>query len=170
MIELNIKQLKNKRITRETLINELREAQLDKSAYSLYMDPLIYSSQASLQLFTSMVKNKLYQASADTRDVIDELAPAYKEYAAFKGSDLNPTSFNSDILETQTYYIRDEQTGKMKPMQMLSFVQPYNVTKFHEDEYEMRKGLKAKYAQPEYGTPEYRDWAKSEAVLDSLQR
>ncbi len=163
MIELNIKQLKNKRITRETLINELREAQLDKSAYSLYMDPLIYSSQASLQLFTSMVKNKLYQASADTRDVIDELAPAYKEYAAFKGSDLNPTSFNSDILETQTYYIRDEQTGKMKPMQMLSFVQPYNVTKFHEDEYEMRKGLKAKYAQPEYGTPEYRDWAKSEA-------
>lgn len=163
MLDLNIQQLENKKIGRETLINELRDAQLDKSAYSLYMDPLIYSSQVSLQLFTSMVKNKLYQASADTRDVIDELAPVYKEYAEFKGADLNPTSFNSDILETQTYYIRDEQTGKMKPMQMLSFVQPYNVTKFHEDEYQMRKDLKARYAQPEYGTPEYREWAKSDA-------
>lgn len=161
MLELNIQQLENKKVGRETLIKELREAQLDKSKYSALMDPLIYSSQVSLQLFSSMLKNKLYQAASDTRDVIDELAPVYREYAEYKGADVNPTEFNDDVLETYTYYIRDEQTGKRKPMELLSFVQPYNVTKFQEAEYQMRKDLKTKYKQPEYGTPEYKEWAKS---------
>jgi hypothetical protein len=161
MLKLNVKQIKNKMVGRDTLIKELRDAQLDKSKYSTLMDPLIYSRQTSLQLFSSLLKNKLYQAASDTRDVVDELAPAYREYAEYKGSDLNPTTFNDEILDTYTYYIRDEETGKRKPMQLLSFIQPYDVTKFQEAEYQMRKDLKAKYKQPEYGTPEYKEWAKS---------
>lgn len=161
LLDLNVSQLQNKKILRETLIKELRDAQLDKSKYSMFMDPLIYSSQVSLQLFTSLVKNKLYQAASDTRDVVDELAPAYREYAEYKGADVNPTTFNDEVLETYTYYIRDEKTGRRKPMELLSFIQPYNVTKYHDAEYQMKKDLKAKYKQPEYGTTEYKDWTKS---------
>jgi hypothetical protein len=161
MIKLNIQQLENKKTARATLIRQLRDAQLDKSLYSVYMDPLMYSSETSIQLFTSMIKNKLYQAAADTRDVVDELAPAYREYAEYKGADVNPSTFNDEILETYTYYIRDEKTGKKKAINLLSFIQPYNVTKYQEAEYQMRKDLKAKYKQPEYGTPEYKEWAKS---------
>jgi hypothetical protein len=161
MIKLNIEQLKNKKTARATLIRQLRDAQLDKSLYSVYMDPLMYASETSIQLFTSMIKNKLYQAAADTRDVVDELAPAYREYAEYKGSDVNPSTFNDEILETYTYYVRDEKTGRKKAMNLLSFIQPYDVTKFQEAEYQMRKDLKARYKQPEYGTPEYKEWAKS---------
>jgi hypothetical protein len=163
LIELNIEQLENKKLGRETLLNELREAQTDKSGYSVYMDPLMYSTQVTLQLFGSMVKNKLYQASADTREIIDELAPIYREYANYKGSDIDPKKFNSEILETQVYYVDDPKTGFKKRMEILSFVQPYDVTKFHEDEYSMRKTLAEKYEMPKNVDYEvFKEWKKSD--------
>jgi hypothetical protein len=59
-LKLNIQQLENKKIGRETLIKELREAQKDKSAFSYLLDPIVYSSQASLQMFAMTLKNKMY--------------------------------------------------------------------------------------------------------------
>lgn len=159
--QFTLEHIKNKKPSRENILKELRESQTDKSGYSYLMDPLIYSSQVTLQLFTSMVKNKMYQANNDTLDVVNKLAPAYENYKKYKGSDVNPIEFNKDILETHTYYVEDPKTGFRKPMEMLTFVQPYDITAFNNAEYEMRKKLKEKYGTPKYGTEEYKDWRES---------
>jgi hypothetical protein len=148
LIELNIKQLSNKKVTRETLVNQLREAQIDKSAYSYMMDPIIYSSQVSLQMFASHLKNKLYQASDDTREIVDDLAPIYREFAAIKGNDLDPRKFNEDILETHSYYVLDNNSGYRKEIQLLSFVQPYDSGKYYKAEHDIKRTLREKYQMP----------------------
>jgi len=164
LVKLNVKQLQNKKVSREALVNELREAQIDKSAYSYLMDPIIYSSQVSLQLFASHLKNKMYQASDDTREIVDELAPIYREYAAFKGSDIDPKKFNEDILETHSYYVLDNVSGYRKEMKLLSFVQPYDSGRFYKAEYEIKKSLRTKYAMPnmykEYEV--FKEWRDSD--------
>jgi len=159
--KMTVEQLEGRKLGLETIVNELREAQTDKSAYSVYMDPMMYSSQTTLQLFTSIIKNKKYQANNDTNDVIDRLAPIYNSYKNSKGSDTDPKKFNEDILETHTYYIKDEKTGFRKAVEMLSFVQPYDITRFNTAEYEMRKNLKDKFKVPKYNTPEYEKWRGS---------
>ena len=148
LLDINKQQWLNKKIGRETIINELREAQTDKSWYSVMMDPIMYSSQVTLQLFASMVKNKLYQASADTRDVIDTLAPIYREYAASRGADLNPKNFNEPILETHVYYVEDPETGRKKRTEILTFVQPYDVTRYNQAEYDMLKKAAVDFEKP----------------------
>ena len=163
VIKLNVKQLENKKLAVETLRNELKYAQTDKTGYSLYMDPLIYSTQVTLQLFTSVLKSKMYQASADTRDIADEVAPYYRAYAEAYGPDINPKTFNAAISETYTYYKADPKSGRKLPMKILALIQPYDVDKYHRAEYEMRKDLKVKHGMPEPGSDieVYRTWRDS---------
>ena len=167
IVELTVNQLKNKIISRETLINELRTAQKDKGQYSYMMDPFIYSSQVTLQLFATLVKNQLYMANEKTRETIDELAPAYREYVAFKGPDLNPKVFNEDILEVVKHFVRNPRTGKRELMDILSFVQPYNIINYHTEEYNALKALKEKYKRPskETNPEEYVKWRKSPVAI-----
>jgi len=73
-LALNVHQLKNLKIGRETLIRELTEAQKDKTSFSYLLDPLVYSSQVSLQLFSVMLKNKFYEANEDTQTIIYQVA------------------------------------------------------------------------------------------------
>lgn len=164
LVELNVKQLQNKKVSRETLVNELREGQTDKSSYSYLMDPIIYSSQVSLQMFASHLKNKMYQASDDTREIVDDLAPIYREYAAIKGNDIDPKKFNEDILETHSYYILDNASGYRKEVKMLSFVQPYDSGRYYTAEYEIKRSLRTKYGMPnmykEYEA--FKEWRTSD--------
>lgn len=162
VVKLNTEQIKNKIVGRETLISELRDAQTDKSGYSVYMDPIMYSSQISIQLFGSMVKSKLYQASDDVREIVDELAPSYEAFAAVKGTGINPVEFNSDILETHTYYVLDPESGRRKPMEILTLVQKYDVTKFNSELYAMKKSLAEKHGKPtNVDRDEYLKWKRS---------
>ena len=147
-LKLNIEQLKNKRIGRETLIKELREAQKDKSAFSYLLDPIVYSSQASLQMFAMTLKNKMYEANDDTQEIAYKVADAYRKFAAIKGSGINPVTFNDDILEVHEYMIKDKETGEMKKERMLTFVQPLDVTGYRKAEAAMYDGLNTKYAIP----------------------
>ena len=154
-----LEELEKKRLGSESLANELREAQKDKSSYSALMDPIMYSSQVTLQLFASLVKEKHYQANEDTKNVANRLAPAYRKYADAKGADINPVSFNSDILEEHIYYINDPKTGGKKKMTMLSLVQPY--IGYEEAEYKMSQELRKKYNVPKRDDKEYKTWKKS---------
>jgi hypothetical protein len=147
-IALNIKQLENKKIGRETLINELREAQKDKSAFSYLLDPIVYSSQASLQMFALTLKNKMYEANDDTQEVAYRVADAYRKFAESKGSGVNPVTFNEDILEVHEYMVRDPETGESKKERMLTFVQPLDVTAYRKAESAMYEGLNTKYGIP----------------------
>jgi hypothetical protein len=103
-IALNVKQLDNLRVTRATLINELKESQKDKSAFSLFADPLIHSSQVGLQLFSMLLKDKFYQANDKTRDSIQVIGDALKKYADATGkSTIDVAKFYEDIIEEQEY-------------------------------------------------------------------
>lgn len=165
LIALNIEQLNNKRINRATLIKELSEAQRDKSSFSYLLDPIIYSSQAGLQMFASMLKEKMYQANDDTRDDIAELSAAYKEFMKTKGSGLNPNTFNEDILETHDYYIYNPDTKKTEKTSLLSFVQPYDVTRYKTNEGKMYEELGKKHGKPMKGEEGMDDWFKNKTAV-----
>lgn len=161
LIKLNIKQLKNLRIVRETLINELTEAQKDKSAFSMWVDPIIHSSQVGIQAFSLMLKNKFYQANDLTRETIDEVGDILNEFKKYKGSPIDVAKFNEDIIEVHEYYTYDKATGKNKRMRIAGFVQPYDVTKFKKAEIAMYEELNKKYNKPPKGTQERKDWQKT---------
>ena len=116
---LNIEQLKNKKITRATLIREFKEEQADKSAFSYWLDPIIYSSKVSLQMFATMLKDKMYQANDDTQADIYKISELYKEYEKSVGGSLNPNTFNDALLEVQEYRVYNPTTGKREPMNIL---------------------------------------------------
>lgn len=162
---LNIKQLENKRITRKTLINELTEAQKDKSAFSYLLDPLIYSSQVGLQMFATMLKDKMYQANDITQDDIYELSEAYKEFQKVKGSGLDPNKFNDDILEEHEYMVYNSEKGKSEKMKLLSFVQEFDVTRYKSAESKMYEDLAKKYKKPNKDDEAIQDWLKDKATV-----
>ena len=152
VLDLNIEQLKSRRIGRETLINELRDAQKNKSYFSMMLDPLIYSSQTALQLFTKQVKSSMYKASEKSRQTKYRLRDIYREYAATRQG-LNDAKFNEPIIEEHTYYVTDWEAAKegrfeKKKIKVASFVQPIDTGKYNEAEYEKLKELSEKYKRP----------------------
>ena len=152
--QLNIKQLQARKIGRETLINELREPQKNKSWLSYMMDPFIYSSQPSLQLFAQHVKNALIKANEKFRETQYTLRDIYREYAETRGMGLNDAAFNDPILDTYEYEVTDwkntSETGEptTKKIKVVSFVQPYDVGKYYAAEKEARLKLAEKFERP----------------------
>ena len=152
LLELNVKQMENKKIGRETLIKELRDQAADKSGFSYMFDPLVYSSEAGIQLFALTVKNKIMQANDDTVDTIYKLQDALKKFKESKGSDFNINSFNEELLEVVEYEVADtssKEVGKKKKMNLLSFVQKYDVNKYYKALKDFEKSLNVKYKIPE---------------------
>lgn len=165
LLALNIKQLEAKKIGVKTIENELREAQKDKSEFSTFLDPIVYSSQIGIQLFASMVKSKMYEANEVTQDDIYELAEAYKAFQAVKGSGIDPNKFNEDILEEVEYIMTNPQTGKQEKMKQLSFVQEFDVTRYKAEEAKMYKEVAAKFGKPEKGDEEIKEWLKNKQTV-----
>ena len=159
LIELNIKQMEGKRITQKTLENELRAAQTDKSYFSYLLDPLVYSSQSSLQMFALTVKNKMLEANQNTQDVVYKLADAYEEYTKVKGTGFDANKFNEDITETVDYSYFDTESGDYKTIKVLSFVQPYDVSAYKKAEGKMYADLREQYGIPE-GKEKRTEWFK----------
>ena len=154
VVDLNIEQLQSRKIGRETLITELREAQKNKGYLSYMMDPMIYSSQAGLQLFATHIKNSIYKAAEESRKTKYSLKDIYREYAATRGAGVNDAKFNEPILEEHSYYVTDweaSQNGKIKKkkINVLSFVQPVNAGKYYEAEFDMISNLAKKHKRPE---------------------
>jgi hypothetical protein len=152
LLELNVQQMENKKIGRETLIKELREQALDKSKFSYMMDPLVYSSEVGIQMFALTVKNKMLQANDDTVDTIYKMQAAFKKYKESKGSELDINRFNEDIIEVVEYEVADtssKEVGKKKKMNLLAFVQKYDVNKYYKEIEEFEKSLNAKYKIPD---------------------
>ena len=162
---LNIKQLQSKIISKETLENELREAQKDKSAFSYLLDPIIYSSQVGLQMFATMLKDKMYEANDVTQDDIYELAAAYEEYKKSKGSGLDPNKFNEEVLEEHEYMLYNSETQKSEKVKLLSFVQEFDVTRYKSAESKMYEEVGKKYGKPEKDDEAIKDWVKNKTIV-----
>lgn len=157
MINAKVDSLRNRKSGRENIINELRSAYRDKSLFSLYLDPLIYSNQNNLQLFAITFKDHERIANQKAIAKMRRAEEFYNRLKAYKGSDFNKETFYDDFLEIREVI----QDGK--PVKVLSIVQP-----FLED-YQVKKGkmyvdIAKKYNRPESGAdPEvFQEWAKSD--------
>ena len=150
LIQLNINQLKEKRIGPKRIIKELRETHQDASAFSLYTDPLVYSSDVTLSLFSTAIKTGLLEGHRSTTDTKFKLRDAfYKFRDASTASERNPAEMFKDMLEVVPVYRKNKKTGKVEKTNILSIVQPYNITKFSNNLNEMFESAKEKYNYPE---------------------
>ena len=147
--------LKNKMIpNRSMLVKELREAQKDKSGFSYLMDPLIYSTESSLQLFAKAVDEANLKSNDMTRDFKYDLKNEYDEYAKDKG-DFNVSDFNDPFLEEVEMTVRDDKyfTDKSKQkevstIKVLTLVQPLLADKYYSDIRTEYARLADKYNKP----------------------
>jgi hypothetical protein len=173
LIEFNVQILQSRKIGRETLINELKEQQKNKSGMSFLFDPLIFSSQAAIQLFGLQVKNALYSASDKFRETQYELRDIYKEFAVTRGAGMSDAVFNDPVQEVHTYRVLDyehfnktntaESKGeyKYKTVNLLTLVQPF--IGYHEAEAEALERIAKKHKRPD-DAEELKTWYKSKYV------
>lgn len=148
-LNLNIKQLEEKKLGREAIIQELRETHKDASGFSTYADPLIYSSEPAIQMFALAVKEKMIEANDATIDTAYNLKDAYRAFRDWKGvSEGNPAKLYEDIIEEITFYTRDS-TGKIVPMTTMGFVQPIDVTKYDKARNDAFAKFKKEFNFPE---------------------
>lgn len=133
LTEMVINKIKNDNmITRETLIQQLTASSRDKSGFSRYFDPLIYSNDKAVALFAKAVKEQLYKATIDTRNTAFEIKNYYDKYQQVKGGGDNVAKFNEDIQEEVEVAYQDDD-GKWSKRLELSFVQPYLVSDYARD-------------------------------------
>jgi hypothetical protein len=156
LIQAKVDYLKNKKSGREGIINELTSAYRDKSLFSMWLDPLVYSNQTNLQLFAISFKEGEREANKKAMRDLIEAEEVYNRYKQYKGSDFNKETFFKDFLT------KVNLTVKNAPMEVLSLVQPYR-----RDEY--YANMNAMYEAISVGRPDYSDeaaynaWKKSTA-------
>jgi hypothetical protein len=164
LIEELVKQVRGKKIGLQSLIDELVNAQMDKTKYSVLLDPVINSSQVGLQLFVTEVKAALLEGAEKTRDVQYSLSKDYEAFIARKGG-FNPTQAYANMYEVVTHYVTEqdnEGNNVRKQIKVLSFVQPYDITRYYGNLYKMIEEAEEKYKKPKISDRDaYEEWKKS---------
>jgi len=149
LLELNITQLQEQKIGREAIIRELRETHEDASFGSMYTDPLVYSSELTIQLFANAVKAELMDAHQKTIDSKYAMEPAFRKFRDAVGiSEDRPDKMYEKMLEKITVYRRNTE-GEIVATQVWSFVQPYDMNKFQNARDEAFTKLKNQHNFPE---------------------
>jgi hypothetical protein len=151
VLEVKIEELKKKRVGREQLIQEMRDAHKSKGWFSHYMDPMIYSSEANLQLFSIVLKDALNNATDNTRGFLFQLEDKYNKIKSYLGSDFNEARFNEPLLTTVN----------IDGVELLSLVSQYDTQKFYGALEAEKARLNEKYNVPE-GKEEYLKWKYQE--------
>lgn len=146
-LELKIEDLKKKRVGREQLIQEMRDAHRSKGWFSHMMDPMVYSNEANLQLFSLAIKDAVNNATEKTRGFLYELEDQYSRLKASRGSDFNEAEFNDAFLTTVT----------IDGVEQLSLVSEYDNQLFYTNLEAEKARLDAKYKVPEK-REDYDDW------------
>ena len=160
-----VEQIKNKIPSRETLIRDLTSAHRDKSTFSHYFDPMIYSSNVAIQLMTIAIKSKYLAANEATRITSFKVNDAYDKYAEATGkTDINSAAFNEGLFETVEVMGVNPKTDKRALVKVKSFVQPFRASEFMAAKNEFYKNLNKKWGKPEQydaakGSP-YQIWLK----------
>lgn len=152
LIALNIAQLDKKRISRQSIINELRETHRDSSKFSLYTDPIIYSSDTTIRLFALALKEAELKKNQKTIDFKYKLRDEYRKFRKWKnvGED-NFEKLYEDILEVVTEY-RKNENGDYIAVDVLSYVQPIDVTKYYAAFNKFLIEARKKYNYPQNST------------------
>tara|TARA_R110000824_G_scaffold84210_1_gene210200 strand:- start:2236 stop:6678 length:4443 start_codon:yes stop_codon:yes gene_type:complete len=129
--DLAIQQLQEKKSSRENLIALLTKASRDKSKFSMLLDPLMYSNDNAIQLFTKLVKNALYEADNSSKDFLYKLQEAYREFVVSPSvSENNVEQMNRQMTEDIVEYVYSEKSGKYEPITRVAFIQEYDVPRY----------------------------------------
>jgi len=162
LTDLAIEHIKEKLPGRTTLVNMLKSAYRDKSAYSFWVDPHIYSSWVPAQLFQKGVQTHFTNATERTRADVFTISNAREEFIKAAGrTDFNPEKLNQDLIEEVTYYAVDPNTDKYVPIKIATFVQPFLVKKFNENQRKFYKELNEEFQRPKYdpsNPEEFTEW------------
>ena len=170
--ELAITQLEEKKSNRDSLIALLTKASQDKSGFSYFFDPLMYSNDNAIQLFAKSVKSALEDANDETRDFLYELQEEYREYVESPElSENNVERLNKQLLEEVVEYVRNSDTGKFEPITRVSFIQPYDLDKYKKNRKEAVEKASKKtdyYTRSDFETEE--DFEDYKADLEENRR
>ncbi len=150
LVKAKIETLKNKRVGRKELINELTQAHTQKSFFSLMADPLVYSNENNLQLFVNAVRSARMNGNRRATDLIRESESVYKAIVAFKGQENNVAKLNEDVLTTFV--------NPTNGVEVLAIVQEVDSKKWYDAFAETERKAKKKY-----GHPGSKDMAKLQA-------
>jgi hypothetical protein len=135
---LTIEQLKEKKINNyKGLVVELTKAHTDKSYYSLYIDPTIYSSDRGIQLLVKAILNANIEKNDMTLDFKSKIAPVYTAFAEGQ-NEANVEKLNDPLLEEITVL------GKKR----LALVNPIDTEKYYAAQKNKRMELYEKYKRP----------------------
>ena len=156
--DLYIEKTKNLLPTRENLISILKEGFTENNMFSQWLDPTVYSSDQTIQLFTLLVKDKLEIARQSTLKDRDFLVDLFEEIEGKLGSAYNVEKMNERILETILMPSFDSD-GNYKPVVTLGLVQELDVNKFYEERNKIYTELHEKYSVPTKGSGlDYFQW------------
>jgi hypothetical protein len=161
VVELKVKKLQAKKLNRDNIIEELTQAQKDKSAFSLWLDPMVYSSEANLQMFAMALNEGNFNANRQSIALINDAVSRYEEYKELMGSDVNKSKFYNPLLKLVTVRQGD------RTMKQLSLVQPYDTQKYYNNMYTFLDKLAKDTKRPDYdptnpeSKKEYEKWVSS---------
>jgi hypothetical protein len=132
LIDLNIQQLEEKKIGRESILKELRQTHRDQSRISAFFSPVVYSKDTTIKLFAEAVRKALVDARQETLDYkYDVLQDAFREYVDSQGvGQDNVQRLYDPITETITITVFDEE-GNRKDVKTVAFVQEYDINRFN---------------------------------------
>tara|TARA_B100001057_G_scaffold102254_1_gene99483 strand:+ start:6741 stop:10577 length:3837 start_codon:yes stop_codon:yes gene_type:complete len=167
VLKLNITQLQEKKIGRDSILKELKQTHRDRNAWSVYFSPAVYSRESSIQLFAESVRKALVNANEETLEFkYDVLAPAFRAFKEWKMSTSNVTEDNlpklyEDIVETIVVTTLDEN-GDPVEVEVASFVQEFDMTKFNRAKSAAFQKIRSDYNFPT-DPSEYEDYFKTDA-------
>ena len=144
IVEAKIEALKNKKVGRKQLVEELTKAHRQKSMFSALLDPLVYSNEANLQLFTNAMREARTNANNRTISMIQDAEETYNNIVAFKGEQDDVAKLNEDVLTTVELTRPDGTTIKV-----LSLVQMYDTDAFYKARNAVMREAAAEFDMPD---------------------
>lgn len=163
---LNKVQLEEKKLSEASILQELREVHTDPSSYSMWSDPLIYSSQTALTQFVIRFKEEVLEAKDNSDAKIMAIAEKIQPFLQKQGLIDNTSKiyeFLYEIINVRKYTGRNEY----EDIKVLAFVQEVDQNKFYADKQEMIEKYKEEFEYPDDVT-ELDDYFESELGKEYL--
>ena len=147
-LELKVKQMKRKLMDTSQIEAELTEAQKNKSVFSHLLDPFIYSSQQTLQMFAKVIKEAIETARESTLDFMYKMDKVYTPFIESMGGDLNPEKIHEQFITT-IKVPKFKPDGSKEYIEVLAFRQLYDNDKFYKARAKFFSELAEKMDKPD---------------------
>jgi len=131
VVDLTIEQLEKSKAHKDKLIEILTRAHRDKTKFSFWMDPVVYSNDSAIQLFALAVKDALYKGDEKSRDYTYEVQELYNDFTKGVSGVNNVQKLYSEMLEFVTTWVRDEN-GTYKQIERAALIQDIDMNKYQK--------------------------------------